>query len=277
MIVIGDQLVESGWKQGSIVKSEDLASLLKFSPFEPGENPVLMIASQDCDISHNNVALDPYIEISLARVIKAKTGNYTNNKNPRILHTSIKNFSAEKDIFFDENIEFNAFEKFSVPKEELAEKQPDNNKNLEDRELESYVAWLAARYSRPALPTKFNDLIAESDPRGKLRKRVRKTSSHLSGIYVEIMPDGEIKDDEQYSVNLLGLLPPGFNGDLGQVETAIGHYASVMENAGMNVSHSVKKEDEVSVATIRRFKRFYYDDLSFKDDFILPMEIKTII
>lgn len=275
---IGDCLEESGWKQGSVVKSTDLASLLKFSNFPHKEDLVLLVASQSCDISHGNIALDPYVEMSLARTISAKTGNYTNNKNPRILHTFITSFSEEKNkIYVNKDIELIAHKRFSVPKEELVKYKPDSNQDLEDSELEGYVAWLAARYSRPALPTKFNDLISESDPKGKLRKKVKKFSRELSGIYVEIIPNREIKDGEKYRVNLLGLLSPQFNGNLEQVETAIEQYATVMKNAGMDVNHSVKKEDEISIAVIRRFKRFYYDDLSFKEDFPLPIETKTII
>ena len=46
-----------------------------------------------------------------------------------------------------------------------------------------------------------------------------------------------------------------------------------MRQAGMNVVVAVKKEDELSVAAFKRFKRFYYDDLSFRQSTEYPPEV----
>lgn len=87
------------------------------------------------------------------------------------------------------------------------------------------------------------------------------------------MPDAEIHKGESYSVNLLGLLPASFTGDANNAKNAIDAYADVMRKAGMDVSTAVSTEDKVSLVTISRFKRFYYDDLSLKEDAPMPPEI----
>lgn len=161
-----------------------------------------------------------------------------------------------------------------IPKEKLTQFSLDVDKILEAKQLDSYIAWLAARYSRPALPSEFNNRISSSQ--NKLKKKAKSVNEHLSGIYVEIMPDAEISPDEIYKVNLLGLVSPGFNGDI-EKKSSITTYAEIFENAGMDVISMVEKEDSISVATIKRFKRFYYDDLSFKTDAPLPSETQTIL
>jgi hypothetical protein len=163
----------------------------------------------------------------------------------------------------------------TLPKETLVGLQPDIDRQLEDRQLKSYVAWLSARYSRPALPTAFNNRISVTDPKEKLRKKAKKCNEQLVGIYVELLPDAEVKDDEPYHVNLLGLLPAGFDEDTIKAENAIKAYAELMRNAGMKVVPVVRREDEITIAAIKRFKRFYLDDLSFREEAPHPPETKT--
>lgn len=275
--MIGDQLEKVGWRQGSVVRSSDLEYLLNIidRPYEEGL--VLLIASQSCDLANNNVDSDPYIELSVARRIEDLNGHFTHNKNPRTLHTNITCRTDDENVFSEENIELRAFEKVVIPKESFISLQPDLDKVLEERQVKSYVAWLAARYSRPALPSTFNDRVRAADPKDKLRSKVKKGNEQLVGIYVEIMPDAEVKDNESYSVNLLGLLPVGFDGDSSKAENAMFAYAEVLRNAGMEVTSAIRTEDQVSLAAIKRFKRFYYDDLSMKEDTPLPPEIQNIL
>jgi hypothetical protein len=276
--LIGSQLEEAGWRQGSVVSASDIQQLIDIiGGISFTEDLMLIVASQSCDIANNNVDTDPYIELSVARKIEAPKGHLTHNKNPRILHTHITCRTSDGDVFTEENLELMAFEKIALPKERLAGLQPDSDRVLEDRQLKSYVAWLAARYSRPALPTKFNDLIRAADPKGKLRDKAKTGNEQLVGIYVEIIPDAEIKDDESYNVNLLGLLPAGFSGDSNKAENAINAYADVLRSTGMEVTVATRTEDQISLAAIKRFKRFYYDDLSLKEETPLPPETQNIL
>jgi len=276
--LIGSQLEEAGWRQGSVVSASDIQQLIDIiGGISFTEDLVLLVASQSCDIANNNVDTDPYIELSVARKIEVPKGHLTHNKNPRILHTHITCRTSDGDVFTEENLELKAFERVVLQKERLARLHPDLDRVLEDRQLKSYVAWLAARYSRPALPTTFNDLIRAADPKGKLRDKAKRGNKQLVGIYVEIIPDAEIKDDESYNVNLLGLLPAGFAGDSSKAENAINAFADVLRRAGMEVTVATRTEDQISLAAIKRFKRFYYDDLSLKEETPLPPETQNIL
>ena len=275
--MIGGQLEKAGWRQGTVVKSENIKDLLDTVDISYEEGLVLLVASQSCDIANNNIESDPYIELSLGRVVSKINGNLAHNKNPRLLHTVFTCRTEDAEVFSETPIEFKAFEKIAIPKGGLVELLPDQSRVLEEKQLKSYVAWLAARYSRPALPTAFNERLKSADPKDKLRGKVKKGNEQLSGIYVEIIPDAEISGDESYHVNLLGLLPAGFDGDHSKAKSAIDVYADVMRRAGMDVLADVSTEDSISIAVITRFKRFYYDDLSFRDDAPLPPETKTIL
>lgn len=50
-----------------------------------------------------------------------------------------------------------------------------------------------------------------------------------------------------------------------------------MEEGDMDVSSAVMLESKISIAMIKRFKRFYFDDLSIKDDKPRPVETDTIL
>lgn len=263
---IGVQLETDGWRQGSVVKDDDANKILKDLGYNQ-DNLVLITASQSCDISHSK---EPYIEFSLGRLIETQNGNYTFNKNPRILHTSFSCQVDTLDVFESLNVELLANEKIQIPKENIKGLLPDKTRILELKQLEGFVNWLSARYSRPALPTDFNNLIAKNDPRGKHRKKAKTLNSNLSGIYVEITPNSDLNKEENYKVNLLGLVAADFEGDLKIISETVESYAEIMRNAGMDVYVQVQKEDQISIATLRRFKRFYFDDLSIKDGTPLP-------
>lgn len=275
--MIGDELEKAGWRQGAIVKPADNAGILKSIGHEYDDELILIIASQSCDIANNNIESDPYIEVSIARCVDKLNGNLTHNKNPRTLHARLQVCTEDADIVREQHIEIKAFEKLCVPKEYFGDLVPDESTLLNDIDLEGYVTWLAARYSRPALPTEFNDRISVADPKDKLRKKAKGTNEQLSGIYVEIIPDAEIPKEQNYKVNLLGLVSAGFEGDLANVEAALEEYAEVMRQAKMDVTVVLRNESEVSIAVIKRFKRFYYDDLSFKAGAPIPPEVENIL
>ena len=269
---IGQQLEEIGWRQGSIVKSEDIIQLIGKRSKDFGDECILIIASQSCDITNFKVEDDPILELSIGRVVKAQNGNCTFNKNARILHTELKYKSNNSTVSEDVFVELKACEKIQIDKSMFLDICPDGKRILVNEQLKGYVGWLAARYSRPALPTAFNDRISKVDPKNKRKNKAKSANDLLLGIYVEIIPDKEISDDQVYMVNLLGLVPANFSGDVKKVKAAIDGYSEILTKAGMDVTVAISGEDQVSIADIKRFKRFYYDDLSFRNDSELPPE-----
>ncbi len=275
--MIGNDLEKLGWRQGAVTQQADNPGIFESVGHDYEDGVILIIASQSCDITHHNIENDPYIELSIARVIERPKGNFTHNENPRTLHACLQVHTEDTDITQEQHVEIKAFEKLFVPKRYFVNLSPNEGILFNAIYLEGYVAWLASRYARPALPTEFNNRIAALDEKGKLRKKAKGANEALSGIYVEITPDTEITEERNYSVNLLGLVSAGFDGDLVGVEESLQQYAVVMRQAGMDVAVALRKESEVSIADIKRFKRFYYDDLSYKAQAPLPLEVKNVL
>jgi hypothetical protein len=89
--LIGDELSKAGWRQGSIVRQSDNANIFAFMGCDETDNSlILIVTSQSCDIAHNKIEDDPFIEILIARCIDSSQDNYEDNSNPRILHTKIQ-------------------------------------------------------------------------------------------------------------------------------------------------------------------------------------------
>lgn len=273
--MIGEQLEKLGWRQGSIVSSPDTPELLASVGQKEETENYLIVASQSCDIANNNTTIDPNIELIVGRPIAQKNGNLTFNKNPRQLHTELKIFTGDADIISYIDIEIKITERILVPKEYLANLTPDKSIQLEADQLESCINWLTARYNRPALPTEFNNRIANSDPKGRLRKKAKALNEKLSGIYIEISPFDELSEGERYSVNLLGLVTEINADEIPKAESSLTAVADILMTANMDVKTAVRSEADITVAQIKRFKRFYFDDLSFKDGTDLPPEVTT--
>lgn len=273
--MIGEILENSGWRQGSIVNKVDADTLMSFIGGNLPCDGYLIVASQSCDIANNNIEIDPNVELMIGRPISKKDGNLTFNKNPRQLHTELKKFTGDTGLFSYIHIEIRIAERIQIPKNYLSKFLPDDSIQIEADQLESCVNWLSARYSRPALPTTFNNRIAKADPKGKLRQKAKNLNEMLSGVYVEIIPFEELQKDHNYSVNLLGLVTDINESHIQQAEISLEGIADILKAAKMEVKTAVRSEANISLSQIRRFKRFYFDDLSFKEDTSLPPEVNT--
>lgn len=270
---LGETLENHGWLQGAVVTNPharliarnasnivevDIDNLLD-------EDFVLIVATQSCSIANNDLVLGPNVEFSIGRPIDKLDGNCTFNKHSRKLHTSYQ--EALDNGAKLSHIEILAKESIFISKAALVDLGAtyDENITLGYSELESYIAWLASSYNKPALPTEFNNRLVAADKKDKRKVLAKKLNPFLSGIYVEITPFKELPADEHYNVNLLGLLPVIQGNAIGEATKSMEAFADLMRSSTMNVQLIVTTEDKISVARMRTFKRFYYDDLSHRD------------
>lgn len=259
-----------GWRQGSFVKPESVAKLIGDieSTFTISANDLLVVASQSCDVASSQ---EEYIELSILRAIPIEEfkKEYSHNRNPRVLHIKASSTNSDEKV----TLELKAHEKIQIEKRLLEEHTPDLSIKLSEKTLSQYVDWLAGRYKRPALPTKFDQLIAAADKNGKKRKKITKRANdYLTGIYVEIYPNRDISDSETYSVNLLGIASD--EQSITSATEALNDYAIILREAGMDVSSpKVATEFQVSVGTLRQYQRINFDYLSYEENNPLPPAI----
>lgn len=264
----------SGWRQGSLLKRADFSRIIDGTSASVSESSELIVISQSCDLAQL-AEREPFVELLPAVPVAKKDGNFSFNKNPRILHLAMAVRTEDRSVVETVTLEARAIDKLIIPKPKFYGLSPDGNKTFVQSELEAFVHWLAARYSRPALPSAFNAALGVSDPNARKRKKLAKSvSSHTSGIYVEIHPDREISAGEAYRVTLLGLVLPTAEAHLPEVKREVEVLGELMRTAGMDVTVATKLENEVSVAVLKRFRRFYFDDVSYKEDGPLPPDIR---
>ncbi|MEX0709566.1 MAG: hypothetical protein WD078_16540 [Woeseia sp.] len=261
-----------GWRQGCLVRSDDIVDLLSGVLPSIPDGAELIIISQSCDLAQS-IDAEPAVEALLATEIRRTEGNYTYNKNARILHTTIQVATSDRRVVMDKHLRLAATSKLSIPKERFAGRVPSRRRTLSTAATEVLVHWLASRYSRPAFPTAFNDSLAAADPGAKKRKLLAKRiSPYMSGLYINLLPNRDLRPGEQYKVNLLGALLPDAKKHRDSVEQHVGALQEVLKCAGMQVATAVRAEDELSVATMRRFQRFYFDDISHRNNEPLPYD-----
>ena len=259
-------LEELGWRQGSFVKPESVALLINKikSDFILSSKDLLVVASQSCDVASSQ---EEYIELSILRLLPVGgfSKQYSYNRHPRILHTTASTSSS------DNKIEFSllAHKKIVIKKNILENHTPDDSILFSDEDLNGYVDWLAGRYKRPALPTKFDQLIATSDKKGRRKKIAKRANNCLTGIYVNIYPDRDTIDDEVYSVDLLGIAYD--ENSITSANEMLNEYAEILTNAGMDVSiPKIGTEFQIAVGTLRQYQRINFDYLSYEENNPLP-------
>ena len=272
----------SEWVQGSIVSWQEAKSRLPpdFSFPETlrtlarqNSKIFLIVASHSCDIRYENEDLEPNIEFSVGSVLEKPDGNFLQNRNPRTLHTEIRQAVMDEGKSpkrYDQTlyVAIKAKNQIQFSKKLLKEGKlsPDGNFQFESTHLEGYILWLSRRYKRPAFPDAFNKKLDIADKGGKRRKKIAKKLVFLSGIYVEIHPGREIPENEVYAVNLLGILVPA-QGNLeakieNELKESLQGLANIFKEAGMKVNWRLENEENISLAIFKPFNRLDFDYLS---------------
>lgn len=271
----GAILEQAGWRQGLFLTEEAARELVGPPPCVEGSWRCIVI-SQSCDIAQDE-ASEPEVEVIWARIVPSEKKDLLFGRHPRKIHLTLDVPTGDMQVSRSLVVECFARDKRLLSKEGLCAFQPDADLRLSERQLSGFVRWLAGRYSRPAWPTAFNDRVAAADPKGKLRKRAKslEKSGAMTGIYLEITPDGELETDQDYNVNMLGLIMPGESVVDSSVRAAFEQYADILRKAGMDVEARIVPEDKVSVATLRRYRRINFDDLSISAGSDLPVELAS--
>lgn len=263
-------LESNGWRQGSLARADDLPSLLADLTDSVPDDSELVVISQSCDLAQSE-GVEPYVEAILAPPITRVEGNYTNNKNGRVLDLTIKVLTDDQGISVEKHLRLRAVDKLMIPKVRFAASYPADDKRIPMQTVLILADWLAARYSRSAFPTAFNDAIKTVDPaHKKIRKIGKRISPHTSGLYFQLAPNRDLRQGEKYCVNMLGLIIPRAEQHRADVERDIKALKSLLEDAGMDVTGVVRNQDEVSVSVISRMQRMHLSDISHRQEDPLP-------
>tara|TARA_Y100000780_G_C13688973_1_gene418747 strand:+ start:1677 stop:2522 length:846 start_codon:yes stop_codon:yes gene_type:complete len=266
---IGRLLEESGWLQGAIIGPEYIERILSASTCIDVDaqaierrDVVLVVATQSCNLVNEAVNTT---QLCIAELIDAPNQNFEYNKHPRKLDTFFSKGSNESppgDID-KQYIRIDILEKVFVSKDVLVDIDFERNIQFSELEKKSFVDWLGSHYTKSALPTDFNNILASSSQR-KRRKVEKGLSKDFLGFYVKIYPNRELKKGEEYNIQLLGLMMD--EADKRSAESAMAQYKNLVEATGINVTGvAVMRKSEVSLAMFDGFSRIYLDELSYRE------------
>lgn len=261
---IAQRLRKNGWRQGDVLKDEDLASLgVELNVVDDGK-PILIVLSQSCDLLHHDFESEPYVEIAVGSVLEegfdpSLWGNYTRGKQPRQLLLPVQ---AEDDV---RHVMIRPWNRIQIQREKFADIEPDDTRYLLEEDLIILTRWIANRYTRAALPDGFNELLKSTEK--KQKKKYSGISPSVSDVRVLLQPARELEEGESYDVKLLVLIPRIHQGHRSEVEKSSEGLKNLMESSGkMRVDLAVSTEDEVSYGFVRDYVSLPLDHFSSGDE-----------
>lgn len=275
---LGKVLEESGWLQGAIIRHSDAKEILQSSicidvDLESIDSRkfVLLVATQSCNLVNDVVQT---VQLCIAELIESPNPAFEYNKNPRKLDTfyTILGEDEDSEDISKQYIRIDILEKVFAPKAILTSIDFERSSKFAELEKRSFVDWLGAHYTKPALPTDFNDALS-AIPSKKRRKVEKDLSKDFLGFYVKIFPNRELQEGEQYEIQLLGLMMD--ESDENSAKQSMLKYKGLIENSGIKVAATaVRRKSQVSIAMFDDFSRIYLDELSYREGDNYPPDLK---
>jgi len=267
------QVKVNGWRQGSVIPPA-LANTLRAEgllPWKLSEHELLVVISQDCDVTSPDFRIEPDVELIKASLLpkSEKHGHYYWAKNPRVYQFEASGSEGNPVIW-----QFRIQERVSVPRNLLLAAQPDVNYALPPEDLKKLCLWVGRRYFRVAFPDAFNDRT--NDAVKTLRKTLKSKGDLLTAIYLFFVTEEELPRDEPYEVIMYGSMRLE-NFDVPEKRTEAQKLLDKVEAAlatctGIDVKESVlKSEADISLDELRRLKRWDFDDLTFRGEAVADL------
>jgi hypothetical protein len=159
---VGAALDARGWRCGVTIPSEMYAAIGPYLRHAGAAQPPkiepedwLVVLSQTCDVVAGKLDQEPLIEVLLCRPISKRRRGYVNRRSTRQL--DFRPDAEHRPTFF---LTAHATrDRYVVPRELFADHIPCPDRSLSTRAVNGLQSWYALRYTRPAWPNEFVDLL----------------------------------------------------------------------------------------------------------------------
>jgi hypothetical protein len=193
---------DTPWRQGHVLSHKDAVALNLINP-DSTEKKFVVIISHDCDLARD-LANEQSVEVIVASQLEyeKQDGSYTYAKNVRKLHLE---YQYQETVVF---AELQATGKTFVPKEQLAEFQPNADIRLDANGLDILQRWLAARYRRAAFPNEFVDRLQTADLHNIIAKKLKPHGNFIRSIYFDVDEGNDFErqgPEDVYSLDIIVL------------------------------------------------------------------------
>ena len=227
------------------------------------EADALVLFSQDCDLLNPSLENEPFAEFFCSKSISKVDSSLAYGKNPRKVHLT---FHKSKNLCLSINhrIRINRFF--------LAEISLENDpQRLPDFELTNLLSWLSKKYSRPAFPDRFNELLAQISGLDKKLKKLNDSFIRIKSLFFYIFPNTEIEYDQSYSLRVMVLLVgesfEGGEDEKDLIREELEYILSVDKICVSNISCAF--ENEMTLYELSFYKEWDKDYISRRYDFAL--------
>ena len=230
------------------------------------EDDLLLVISHDCDICHDSVAEEPYVEVIAARLRERADddGNFMHGKNPRQVRFWASR--SEERHFFEARMT----DRRLISKRLLSDTLHKGEAVLDTQTTRMLRRWLGRRYWRPSLPHEFDKRFR--DGWAYIRNRLKKNHEVVTAIYVDLSPpDEELPPDRKYTVITYVVIPTVVREDAAlerQATAVAAAFQTGFAKCEGIVCHSVRvvSEAELTLEDLQQLTQWDYSDhLSYSD------------
>lgn len=236
---------ENAWFQGALLSKSSSFKLASENNLNIGEDGVLMLINQDCDILHRSYENEPYAEFILIEKISEKAlyrKDFENGRNPRVLHFQVS----------DNYYKIHHHNRLAINRNILENEKPSNEINLDASLLILIPRWVGKKYFRLALPDNFESRITDKN-RKKITNIIAENADDIEEIYIRLNTRAELNNsDENYKVILLATISNS-GVELAEIQEVIDKIAAHLnECPGIQVIESKAEYDEkISLANVK--------------------------
>jgi hypothetical protein len=268
-----DRINQNGWRQGSVFTVADSTELLANSTWRPIPNGIalavdtrLITVSHSCDVVSRREH-ETHIEVCPALPLpgSATKEQYGHARDPRRLRLPL--IVAGNAVLHD----FHAPLRFSIARQNLETRTPDDDVQIEESDLYDFTYWLSLRVHRRTFPDAFDRRLGSD-----CHKRVRKVISgaagaHIEGLLYSLSTFDELDDNQAYRLRVVLLAKPSSfqsSAVLSLLQTARDQIETILSSrTGIAVESTVLEgSNRMTVAQYMDFDSWGFEDVSLEAD-----------
>jgi hypothetical protein len=149
-----------------------------------GKDPpaAAIVISHDCDLAQLPDH-EPYVEVIAGHLVEKPDGNYTHAKSARRLHLPVGT----------DTLDLVATQKAAVPKETLADFEPQHARRLSAAVSATLQQWLALRYRRAAFPDEFDRRLSTTKMAERLITILKRQGEAIAAVFFDVDEGQELQ------------------------------------------------------------------------------------
>ncbi|MBL7007283.1 MAG: hypothetical protein ISR78_09400 [Spirochaetia bacterium] len=257
------KIQKNNWKQGVIVENPLKERLISDSQFYDRlkDSDGLVLYTQDCDLINLSLDKEPFVEFFCVKKVESINNNFSFGKNPRKIHVKVGD-----DIIY----EFDINKRLVVDRSVLTDISLDvGNQRIPKNEMDVVLEWFSKKYSRPAFPDAFNDIIRDIP---KIDRKLTKLNSEYPSIkrlFFSIEPDREIADTDNYHLTIRILLAGlSFESDVENIDEIVLKFEELFKTERIIIDEIVcSYEDQMTIYELGIYSHWDKDYTTVRNNF----------